>query len=118
MLPKGTTEEGETLEQVALREVEEETGVRNVRTVADLGEERYTFFWRPDATMYDKSVRYFLLEWLGGEEPVPQTEEGFTAVEWVNVDEAVRRIRYKETREVLKRAKEALQDDAALGKRL
>lgn len=118
MLPKGTTEAGETIEQVALREVEEETGVRNVQTVADLGEERYTFFWRPDATMYDKSVRYFLLEWLGGEVPVPQTEEGFTAVEWVGVDEAVRRIRYKETREVLRRAKEALSDDTPPGRTL
>src|SRR5438132_7053946 len=39
MLPKGTIEAGETPEAVALREVAEETGLRNVRIVQDLGEE-------------------------------------------------------------------------------
>src|SRR5438552_18225893 len=61
MLPKGVIEEGETAETVALREVREETGISNVRVVADLGEERYYFFWRSEDTYYDKTVRYFLL---------------------------------------------------------
>src|SRR5579872_2695171 len=43
MLPKGTIERGETPNGVALREVAEETGLRNVRIVADLGEEHYMF---------------------------------------------------------------------------
>lgn len=108
MLPKGTTEAGETDEQVALREVAEETGLRNLRRVADLGEERYRFYWRPDRTFYDKTVHYYLLEWQGGEEPRPQREEGFVGAEWVPVEEAVERVRYKETREILRRAQQAL----------
>lgn len=108
MLPKGTIEEGETPEAVALREVREETGISNVRVMADLGEERYYFFWRSEDTYYDKTVRYFLLEFLGGEEARPQAEEGFVACEWVSVDEAIARIKYKETREVVRRAKERL----------
>lgn len=108
MLPKGTIESGETPEEVALREVREETGLSNVRIVADLGEERYYFFWRSEDSYYDKTVRYFLLEFLGGEEPAPQAEEGFVACEWVPPDEAMGRIKYKETREVVRRAQEAL----------
>jgi len=108
MLPKGTVEPGETDEQVALREVMEEAGVRNVRPVADLGEERYRFYWPPEKTFYEKSVHYYLLEWLGGEEPRPQAEEGFVEARWVPIDEAVRWVRYRETRQVLERAREAL----------
>jgi 8-oxo-dGTP pyrophosphatase MutT (NUDIX family) len=108
MLPKGTTEAGETDEQVALREVAEETGLRNLKRVADLGEERYRFYWRPDRTVYDKTVHYYLLEWQGGEQPSPQREEGFVDAEWVPLEEAVRRVRYRETREVLRRAQQAL----------
>lgn len=109
MLPKGTIEQGETPEEVALREVREETGVSRVRVVADLGEERYHFFWRSEDTYYDKTVRYYLLEFLGGEETAPQSEEGFVACEWVGLDEALDRIKYKETREVVRRAKEHLE---------
>lgn len=117
MLPKGATEAGESDEQVALREVMEEAGIRNIRPVADLGEEHYEFYWRPDATFYDKTVHYYLIEWLGGEEPRPQREEGFVAAEWVPIPQALRRIRYRETREVLKRAQAALAGDPTTASR-
>jgi 8-oxo-dGTP pyrophosphatase MutT (NUDIX family) len=108
MLPKGTMESGETPEAVAVREVREETGLSQVRVVQDLGEERYSFFWRTEDAFYDKTVHYFLLEFLGGEEPIPQREEGFVAAEWVTLDEAMARIKYKETREIVRRARDAL----------
>ncbi len=108
MLPKGTIEAGETPEAVALREVAEETGIRNVRIIADLGEERYVFFWRTEDTYYDKTVHYYLMEFLGGEEPSPQREEGFVRCEWATFDEALDRIKYKETRQVVRRAQAVL----------
>ncbi len=108
MLPKGTIERGETPEAVALREVAEETGLRNVRIVQDLGEERYLFFWKTEDTYYDKTVHYYLMEFLGGEDACPQREEGFVRCDWVSVSEALDRIKYKETREVVRRADAAL----------
>jgi len=108
MLPKGTIEPGETPEAVARREVAEETGIHNVRIVSDLGEERYVFFWKAEDTYYDKTVHYYLMEFLGGEEPSPQREEGFVRCEWVTLDDALDRIKYKETRQVVRRAQAAL----------
>lgn len=112
MLPKGTIEQGETPEEVALREIREETGLSHVKIVADLGEERYHFFWRSEGVYYDKTVRYYLLEFLGGETPAPQVEEGFVATEWVTLPEALRRIKYKETREIIRRAAAVLEPTA------
>ncbi|HKV44889.1 MAG TPA: NUDIX domain-containing protein [bacterium] len=108
MLPKGTIETGETPEAVALREVAEETGLHNVRIIRDLGEERYLFFWKTEDTYYDKTVHYYLMEFLGGEETCPQREEGFVRCDWVSVAEALERIKYKETREVVRRAEVVL----------
>ena len=112
MLPKGTIERGETPDGVALREVAEETGLRNVRIVADLGEEHYMFFWKAEDTYYDKTVHYYLMEFLGGEQPRPQREEGFVRCEWVTIPEALDRIKYKETRQVVQRARVALEQAA------
>ncbi len=109
MLPKGTIETGETPEAVALREVGEETGLRNVRIVADLGEERYVFFWKIEDTYYDKTVHYYLMESLGAEDALPQREEGFVRCEWVTFPEALDRIKYKETRQVIRRAQAVLE---------
>jgi 8-oxo-dGTP pyrophosphatase MutT (NUDIX family) len=114
MLPKGTIEAGETPEAVALREVAEEAGLRNVRIVADLGEERYMFFWKTEDTYYDKTVHYYLMEFLGGEEAAPQREEGFVRCEWVTFPDAFDRIKYKETRQVVRRAQQVLSQDPAM----
>ncbi|MDR7484326.1 MAG: NUDIX hydrolase [Armatimonadota bacterium] len=114
MLPKGTIEAGETPDAVAQREVREETGLSRVRLMTDLGQERYSFFWRAEDAFYDKTVHYFLLEFLGGEEPRPQREEGFVAAEWVSPEEAIARITYKETREIVRRARLVLESSTAV----
>jgi 8-oxo-dGTP diphosphatase len=59
--PKGKTEPGETDEACALREVEEETGLR-----CTLGEELPSTFYT-DGQGRPKRVRYWLLRVEGGE---------------------------------------------------
>ena len=63
-LPKGTPQAGETIEQVALREAQEETGLQ-VRLIAYIGSISYSFV--RDQVRYHKQVRHFLLEAVGGD---------------------------------------------------
>src|SRR6516162_7893526 len=58
-LPKGTPKAGETLEQVAVREVQEETGLK-VRLISYIGTISYSFIH--DKIRYQKQVRHFLFE--------------------------------------------------------
>jgi 8-oxo-dGTP diphosphatase len=60
-LPKGKLDGGESWEQGALREVEEETGQRGEIT-ADLGSDHYT-----DGKGRRKEVRWFRMRALGGD---------------------------------------------------
>jgi len=62
-LPKGHIEGAETLEQTAVREVAEETGIRG-RVIAALGTIDY-WFSVPDKRIH-KVVHHYLLEAVGG----------------------------------------------------
>ena len=103
-LPKGTVEPGESLEQTAVREVQEETGLR-VRLLRPIHEVRYSFFWPPGGVNYDKIVTYFLAEPIGGRiDPEP----GFDEVRWVSHEEAMRLLHWKNDKEVVDRAFQAM----------
>ncbi|PTM59494.1 deoxyribose-phosphate aldolase [Desmospora activa DSM 45169] len=59
-LPKGKQEPGETLLETALREIEEETGVKG-RIIAPLNQIGYSYF-HPDHGDVEKEVHYYLVE--------------------------------------------------------
>jgi 8-oxo-dGTP pyrophosphatase MutT (NUDIX family) len=82
-LPKGTPDPGETIEETALREVAEETGLQ-VRIVEPLGSIEYAFF--QDGTRIRKTVHYFLMEPTGGD--LARHDAEFERVRWVPFDEA------------------------------
>jgi ADP-ribose pyrophosphatase YjhB (NUDIX family) len=65
-LPKGAQEQGETIEQTALREVREETGLEP-ELVGPLDTIDYWFVWAPERTRYHKFVHYFLMRAVGGD---------------------------------------------------
>jgi 8-oxo-dGTP pyrophosphatase MutT (NUDIX family) len=65
-LPKGAQEPGETIEQTALREVREETGLEP-ELLGPLDTIDYWFVWAPERTRYHKFVHYFLMRALGGD---------------------------------------------------
>ena len=69
--PKGIVEEGESPREAALREIEEETGIRG-RIVDDLGSTFYTY--EDDRGQVSKEARFFLVEAMSGS-LAPQLEE-------------------------------------------
>lgn len=77
-LPKGKMELEETIEQTALREIEEETGIVG-RIVEPLETVVYQFN-HPEFDLIDKEVHYYLVEAISGSMQ-PQLEE-IRSVEW------------------------------------
>ena len=71
--PKGKLDPSETVEQAALREVAEETGLecRIIRKLATL---RYNYRTRNKGLLKPKAVHYFLMERVGGDIRVPGEE--------------------------------------------
>ena len=63
-LPKGAAAEGETSEQAALREVNEETGLL-AEIVKPL--DTIEYFYRASGTLIRKRVDYYLMTFVGGE---------------------------------------------------
>lgn len=81
-LPKGKMDEGETPEQCALREVEEETGVENIElgTLISSTLHRYT----ENEEEIEKETFWYRMKVSGRQNLTPQTEENITDIRWVN----------------------------------
>jgi len=103
-LPKGTPKSGETIEQVAVREVEEETGLK-VRLIAYIG--NISYFFIRDKVRFQKQVRHFLFEAIGGDTALHDAE--YDRVEWFSFPEAQRRLTYQNEVNILSQAEEILQ---------
>ena len=97
-LPKGGLEAGEDLEGAAIREVEEETGLRSsIRE--KLGVVDYWFVWRPDEVRYHKYVHYYLMDFLGGDTTLHDDEA--EDVVWMPIAEALRRLTHSNERRLV-----------------
>ncbi|HEY5881765.1 MAG TPA: NUDIX hydrolase [Nakamurella sp.] len=106
-LPKGHVEEGETHEQAAIREVEEETGISG-RITARLGSVDYTFV--AQGRRIHKRVHHYLMVAVGGE--LSDADIEVTEVAWVPLDDLSSRLAYAGERRLVRRAVELLADTA------
>ena len=98
-LPKGTPDAGETLEQTALREVAEETGLE-VNILEPLRSIEYEFV--QDGTRIRKTVHYYLMEPTGGD--LARHDHEFERVRWVPFDEAGGLLSFATERELVAEA--------------
>lgn len=99
--PKGHLEKGERADTAALREVMEETGLRNVSVLSSIAAIEWRFRFR--GRLIQKHCEFFLMESPSGDTR-PQKAEGITACRWVPIDEAQKLIDYENARGVLTRA--------------
>jgi 8-oxo-dGTP pyrophosphatase MutT (NUDIX family) len=106
-LPKGLIAEGERSDTTALREVEEETGVRG-RLDGKLGDVRYVYTW--DGERIFKVVSFFLVRYTRGRlgDVPPEHAHEVAEVRWLPLGDAPRVLAYKGEREMAQRALERL----------
>ncbi len=98
-LPKGTPNQGETREQTALREVQEETGLI-VRITGELDSIEYWFV--QSGTRIHKTVHYFLMEPVGGE--LADHDHEFDEVRWITFDSAATMLTFETERALVAKA--------------
>ena len=85
-LPKGKLDKGETLEECAVREVEEETGLQQVKLLSPLVITYHTY--HEGARFILKESHWYNMKVSGEQNLVPQTEEGIHEIKWVTNKEA------------------------------
>lgn len=99
VFPKGTPDRGESVEEAALREVREESGLE-VKLLAPLGSIEY-WFALPGQRIH-KEVHFYLMEPTGGD--VSLHDHEYDEVRWFPVEEARERLSFETYREILDRA--------------
>jgi 8-oxo-dGTP pyrophosphatase MutT (NUDIX family) len=102
-LPKGTPDSGETVEETALRETREETGI-HPEIEARLKSIRY-FFVR-GSTRFHKTVHFFLMRPVGG--AIEEHDAEFDEVRWTDLDEALAILTHATERTVVEEASAVL----------
>ena len=97
-IPKGKLDKGETIQECAVREVEEETGVK-VKIDQKIEAVWHTYVTRKKYIL--KKTHWYAMNCLNDKKLAPQKGEGIKKVEWMDMDqvrvalhESYRSIRY------------------------
>ncbi len=83
-LPKGKLDKGESLEQCAVRETTEETGLRNIKLKDHILTTYHTY--NENGKHLLKETFWYLLIVEGNQPLIPQATEQIESLEWVSAD--------------------------------
>lgn len=110
-LPKGIVDAGEAPEQTAVREVQEETGLR-ATPITKLSDIKYVYVrsWGDKERVF-KIVSFYLLRYESGEigQIVPEMKIEVKQALWIPLNEAARKLSYRGEKDMVRRAQEYLQ---------
>jgi 8-oxo-dGTP pyrophosphatase MutT (NUDIX family) len=104
-LPKGLIEEGESPLEAARREVEEETGLDDLKLIDEIGAISYEFWMH--GRHYRKTVYFFLFETEREDAKVSWEHD---ACKWFSFDEGLNALTYPKEKEILKKGYEIIKN--------
>ncbi len=102
--PKGHIEQGESLEQTALREAKEETGIEDIKFIEGF-KEWIKYFYKQENKNIFKIVTYLLAETKTKEVKISYEHIGY---KWLAYEQALEQLTFKNTKEILKKANKFL----------
>lgn len=91
-IPKGHVEEGESLEEAASREVQEETGLKNLKVMDYLG--KTNFRYRREEKLILMTQHMYLIQALEGSDNI-RKEEWMNGIGWFQAIKALDLIEYE-----------------------
>jgi diadenosine hexaphosphate hydrolase (ATP-forming) len=100
-LPKGHVEAGESIEQAALREIHEETGLAHVQLLTYLGSIMRESI-KSNGDIVQKTIHFFLAYALTREQTQAPLDQAFIDVGWFSPREALELLYYEQDREFLR----------------
>jgi 8-oxo-dGTP pyrophosphatase MutT (NUDIX family) len=100
-LPKGHAEEGEKPEETAIRELEEETGLK-VKAFLNIPAQHEHYFFKKGDVLIEKTVTYFAAKVTG---KVIIQEAEIAAFKWLTFEEATQFATFQEAKKLCERLK-------------
>ena len=104
-IPKGHIEPGETAKMTARREIEEETGLRNVSVLSWLG--KIHFKYRRADKLVLMTTQIYLVQALDAKE-MPTGEKWMKGIRWFSFVEALDLIEYEDIEKIMLIAKKKI----------
>lgn len=110
ILPKGRIEEGESLEDTSIREVKEETGLKNIKLLDKIGKTNY-WFRTKIKDKFTKEVHFFLYVDEADEDEICVEADHFDKGQWFTKEEAIKKIGFVNQRKILNKAFKLIEKD-------
>ena len=106
-LPKGKLDDGEQIEDCAVREVKEETGLRKLNVKRFLGITHHKYFDTHINEEVTKQTHWFEMRAKRKQELIPAREEDIEALEWVDEKKIPERLQnsYANIAEIIEKMK-------------
>ena len=101
ILPKGHVEEGESLEQAALREIYEEAGLDNVQLIKHLGTIMRESL-KSNGDVEQKTIHFYLAYALGESQSQAPSDQRFIEADWFSPEEAIQLLPHESEQTFLK----------------
>lgn len=97
---KGNVEPNESEQETVIRELREETGIKDAKFIEDF-KEKIDYFYRRQGTTIHKEVIFFLMETHTETVKISYEHVGYI---WLNYQQAMEKLTFKNARDVLQKA--------------